>query len=149
MDDISLRMRMLQLKQKGYCCTQIMLIMALESHDATNPQLVRAAGGLCYGVALSGEICGSLAGGACLLSLYTGKGSDDEQVNEKYPALMSELSQWFRDTIGNAYGGIRCDEILSNYPDKSACGPLVAATYTKVMEILDAHGIDRGEREND
>jgi C_GCAxxG_C_C family probable redox protein len=143
MDDI--RFRMLELKQKGYCCAQIMLILALEAQGKTNDDLVRAAGGLCFGIGMSGEICGAFAGGACLISLYTGKGPEDEEVDMRLPSMMSELGQWFQEAMGESYGGIRCDDILSRYPDKSVCGSIVAATFSKAVEILNAHGIDLGE----
>lgn len=147
MDEVSLRM--LQLKQEGFCCTQIMLIMALEAQNRTNRDLIRAAGGLCYGVGMSGEICGALSGGACLLSLYTGKGSGDEQAYERLPLMMEELTEWFRKTLGENYGGIRCDEILAQHPDMSACGLIVASTYAKAMEILRTHDLNPNKGRDD
>ena len=41
MDDVTLHM--LELKGKGFCCSQIILILALENQGRTNPDLVRAA----------------------------------------------------------------------------------------------------------
>jgi len=99
LDEIVLRM--LQLRQKGYCCSQILLILALDSEHKTNTDLVRAARGLCYGMG-SGEVCGCLS------------------------------------------AGVRCDDILTQHPDKSACGAIVVATYRKAMEILAAHDRDPG-----
>ncbi|MGD0232284.1 MAG: DVU_1555 family C-GCAxxG-C-C protein [Syntrophorhabdales bacterium] len=135
---------MLRLRQKGYCCSQIMLIGALEAQRRTNAELIRAVGGLCDGVGMSGEACGSLSGGACLISLYAGKGSEEEEADERLPVMMNEFATWFREVIGEAYGGIRCDDILTRCPDKSVCGSIVAAAYAKAIEILDAHGIDLG-----
>lgn len=137
MDDILFNV--IQLKQKGYCCSQIMFIMALQSVGKTNADLVRAVQGLCYGVAMSGEICGVFSGGACLLSFYAGKGSEEEETDERIVSMMRELTEWFREFIGKEYGGIRCSDILNRYPDKSACGKLVLNTYAKVMEILTTH----------
>ena len=147
MDDRGLRM--LQFKQEGYCCTQIMLIMALETQGKTNAALVRAAGGLCYGIGMSGEACGGLSGAACLLSLYAGKGAGNEQVDERLPLMLSDLVEWFRESVGEYYGGMRCDEILTANPDKSACGIIVASAYAKAMEILDAHGFDPNQGKDD
>ena len=137
LDEITFRM--LQLRQKGYCCSQILLILALDSEDKTNPDLVRAVGGLCYGIG-SGEVCGCLSGGACLLSYYVGKGFDTEEADGRFQLMVSQLVDWFREAIGQNYGGVRCDDILTQHPDKSACGPIVAATYGKAMEILASHG---------
>jgi hypothetical protein len=134
--------RMIELKQKGYCCAQIILILALEAQGKTNADLVRAAGGLCFGIGMSGEVCGAFAGSACLISLYAGKGPEDEEVDQRLPSMMAELGEWFQEAMGGTYGGIRCDEILGRFPDKSACGSIVAATFSKAVEILTAHGFD-------
>ena len=45
--------RLVSLKAKGFCCSQIMLIMALEAQGRTNADLVRTVGGLCFGVLIS------------------------------------------------------------------------------------------------
>jgi C_GCAxxG_C_C family probable redox protein len=119
-----------------------MLIMALEAQNRTDRDLIRAAGGLCYGVGMSGEICGALSGGVCILSLYAGKGSGDEEADERLPLIMEELVEWFREIPGTRYGGIRCDEILAQNPDMTACGVMVASTYAKAMEILMTHDIN-------
>jgi len=139
-DDISLRM--LELKLEGYCCAQIMLILALESQGKTNTDLIRAAGGLCYGVGMSGEICGALTGGACVISLYSGKGKSGEETDEKFPLMLNGLVEWFKEVPGGNYGGIRCDDILTNHPDRSICSSIVAATYDRVIQILVTHGLD-------
>ncbi|OPY64256.1 MAG: putative redox-active protein (C_GCAxxG_C_C) [Syntrophorhabdaceae bacterium PtaU1.Bin034] len=139
MDDTSLRM--LQLKMEGYCCSQIIMVIALEAQGKTNAELVRATGGLCFGAGMSGEVCGALSGGACLISLYGGKGSGEEKADLRLPSMMNELVEWFREGPAATYGGMRCDDILTRHPDKSACGPMVAATYAKAMEILAAQGL--------
>lgn len=132
--------RMLELKHEGYCCAQIIIILALEARGTGNQDLVRAMAGLCYGAGMSGEVCGCLSGGACLISLYGGKGREDEETDHAVPLMMSELVEWFREAVGGAQGGIRCDEILGRYPDKSLCGVLVAATFGEVCQILANHG---------
>ena len=91
---------------------------------------------------MSGEVCGALSGGACLISLYGGKGGADEEMDEQLPVMLTELSEWFREGMAATYGGMRCDDILAAHPDKRACGPIVAATYAKALEILESHGID-------
>jgi C_GCAxxG_C_C family probable redox protein len=140
MDDITFRL--LQLNQQGYCCSQIMLLLSLEAQGKTNVDLVRSMAGLCFGIAMSGEICGAFTGGACLISLYTAKGGEADEEDPRNPLMMSELAEWFRKTIAAKFGGIRCDDILERHPDKSACGSMVASTYNKVMEILTNYGID-------
>lgn len=131
---------MLTLKARGYCCAQIMLICALEAQGKTNADLVRSVGGLCFGIN-SGEVCGALSGGACLISLYAGKGADAETPDDRYLLMVAELGDWFNDAAGE-YGGTRCDDILEKFPDRSICGRIVADTYGKCMEILVSHGFD-------
>jgi C_GCAxxG_C_C family probable redox protein len=147
MDDLTLRL--MQLKQNGYCCAQILLILALEAQGKVNPGLVRAAQGLCFGVGMSGEVCGAMSGGVCLISLYAGKGTDGEEPDEKFFLMVSDLVLWFRNKIGEDYGGVRCHDILERYPDKSICGQIVAATYNKAMEILMNHGLDPSNGRDD
>jgi C_GCAxxG_C_C family probable redox protein len=140
MDEIAIHM--FELQQKGYCCSQILLTMTLELQGKTNPDLVRAMAGLCYGVGYSGDVCGALSGASCLLSLYAGKGSDNEEGHDLLPKILAELSDWFREQIEPEYGGITCDSILEKRPDKSGCGAIVYQTYLKTIEILAANGFN-------
>ncbi len=70
---MDLTLQMMKLHAKGYCCAQVILILALEAQGKINEDLVRSVGGLCFGINWSGEVCGALSGGACLISLYAGK----------------------------------------------------------------------------
>lgn len=127
------------LRGRGYCCSQIMALMFLENRDEKDDFLVRAMGGLCNGVGDSGEVCGCLSGGACIVSLAAGKGSDEETAHEELPVMLFELTQWFGERTSGPYGGMRCDQILAHSPDKRACLDLVVETYERVLSILDAH----------
>ena len=140
MDDIVLQM--MRLKTKGYCCTQIILILALEARGKTNADLVRSVGGLCFGINWSGEVCGALSGGACLISLYAGKGAEQETPASQYTTMVGELVEWFTRVADNEYGGTRCHEIIEKFPDRSICSLIVADTYKKCMDILVSHGFD-------
>ena len=68
----------LELSRYGYFCSQILAILTLELTGEENPKLVQAMGGLDGGVGYSKNNCGCLTGGACLISYFTGKGSDFE-----------------------------------------------------------------------
>lgn len=139
MDDLTLRI--FTLHAKGYCCSQIMFIMAFDMLGKTNPDLVRAMAGLCHGIGFSRDVCGVLSGGACLLSLYAGKGADDEEMHEKYAGMMTDFVFWFQQDIGAANGGTRCADILAVH-DRSFCITLVSDAYKKIMDILEKNGID-------
>ncbi len=140
---------LLRLKSNGYCCAQIMVVLALKAQGKSNPDLVRSVGGLCFGINWSGEVCGALSGGASILGLYGGKGRDEEVPDPDYPLMMAELVDWFKEIADEAYGGRRCSEILDKYPDRSMCGRIVVDTYGKCLEILKRNGLDpavgRGE----
>jgi hypothetical protein len=140
MDDMILQL--MRLKAKGFCCAQIILILALEAQGKTNADLVRSVGGLCFGINGSGEVCGALSGGACLISLYAGKGANEEAFDDRYMTMVGELVDWFKGEAEGEYGGTRCDEILERCPDRSICGRIVADTYGKCMDILVGHGFD-------
>jgi len=140
MDDLFLTL--MRLKAKGFCCAQIILILALEAQGRSNADLVRSVGGLCFGINWGREACGALSGGACLLSLYAGKGREEEMPDERLTLMMGEFVNWFSEVAHNEYGGTRCDEILEKFPDRSICGRIVADTYRKCMDILVSRGFD-------
>jgi C_GCAxxG_C_C family probable redox protein len=136
------------LKAKGYCCAQMILILALEAQGKANADLVRSMGGLCFGINGCGEVCGALSGGACLISLYAGKGGDEEEHDERYQKIMDEFVAWFKEAAEDEYGGTRCDEILEKFPDRSICGKIVSDTYGKCMDILVSNGFDPAVAKN-
>jgi len=140
MDDLPFRM--MKLRSDGFCCSQIVLILGLEAQarGSSNSELVRAAGGLCFGLVTGEEVCGALSAGVCLLSLYAGKGTKDEQMDERFLPMAKELNEWFREARGE--GSVRCNDIVAANQGKGACGTIVADTFVKVMEILAAHGLD-------
>lgn len=141
MDDTD---RMIELGQQGFFCSQILILQGLEFQGKTNPDLVRAMQGLAGGIGFTGETCGALTGGACLLGLYAGKGAPDEDENFELMLMLGELVEWFKQTYGQQYGGIRCATILQNDPHgrMSMCPVLVAGTLQKVKELLVEHGFD-------
>ena len=143
--------RMLQLSHQGYCCSQILIILALETQEKTNHDLVRSLAGLCNGIGHSGQICGALSGGACVLALYAGKGTEAEREDERFMLMNEELTEWFKEK-GEIYGSIQCDDITGvstgKSPDLSRCGNIVAETYIKVAEILTANGFDMASDRN-
>jgi C_GCAxxG_C_C family probable redox protein len=130
------------LHKEGYCCSQIMAILALRDQGRENPDLVRAMGGLCHGIATMRDICGALSGGACLLSFYAGKGTDREVAHRQLPLMLFELTEWFKDRTGGTFEGMKCNEILSRSPDQRVCLSLASETYDKVLSILQSHDIN-------
>lgn len=132
--------KLFKLAAQGYCCSQILVLLGLEAQGKENPDLVRAMEGLCGGMGRTGNTCGALTGGVCLLSLYSGRGSAEEPRSSQLNPMVNELVMWFEET----YNTLNCSEILdvsldngTEYPVK--CGRIVMSVYNKVMEILVAH----------
>ena len=130
--------RMLDMSQKGYFCSQILLKLALEEEEKENPDLLRAMGGLVGGMGYSGNVCGAWTGGACLLGYYLCKGEDDELEDEQANEKIAEFVRWFQEEIGGEYGGTSCDAILDGNPSNKLmrCPKIVERVYEKVMELM-------------
>jgi Putative redox-active protein (C_GCAxxG_C_C) len=140
------RLRMLELSQEGYYCSQIILALGLEAQGKQDPDLIRAAAGLAWGAGNNSGTCGALTGAACLLALHSGKGQDSETEREEFWPMLEELWDWFGAEFGSLYGGVQCGEILADgTAPKQRCGPMVARTYGKAIEILLDHGFDPTE----
>jgi hypothetical protein len=140
-----LMIRMLQLSQKGYGCSQILIRLVLEARGEDNPALVRAMAGLAYGCGGGRATCGTLTGACCALALYAGKGRDDEPADDRLMLMLQDLSDWFWDRVGSTYDGMACETIVGEAGPAAArqrCGAIVADTYAKLLEILAANGFD-------
>jgi len=143
MNDIGFRL--IQLAGKGYCCSQMLTILALEIQARENPDLVRAMAGLCMGAGNSGGVCGVFTGAACVLAMYGAKGTDSEKEADKLPLMFAELSEWFEQSACGFYGGITCTDIIgddSHRPNPDRCGRLLVDTWSRILEILLENGFD-------
>ncbi len=127
------------LHKEGFCCSQIMAIMLLGRMNAGNEGLIRAMAGLCNGIGGSGEVCGCLSGGACLIALVAAKGGNARESHHMLPLMFEELTEWFREKTA-PFNGMRCTDILNASPDRRACITLAADTYEKLVSILRAYG---------
>jgi C_GCAxxG_C_C family probable redox protein len=131
--------RMIEIAQDDMLCSQILVKMGLEAQGKTDPDLVRAMGGLAGGLGFCGKICGALSGGACLIALYAGKGSPEEAVDSRFNDMVRELVTWFENEYGSVYGSIECKDILNDNPQNKIdrCPQITFNTYQKVKEILE------------
>lgn len=133
----------LPLASRGYCCSQILGLLALSAQGREDANLVRALGGLCHGVAESGGTCGILTGGACVLSLYVGRGADSEIPHERAALVLSTFADWFVERTTGEFGGSTCSAILGEgKPDVSRCGGLLAEAWAMLVSILADNGLD-------
>ena len=141
-NEMDLYDRILELSRQGFFCSQILMIMGMEAEGKDNPDLVRAVGGLNEGTGFSGDLCGCLTGGCCLLSYYLGKGEVEELEDEKYRKTLSDFAAWFREKTSGEYGGAKCAEITGGDPGKRLeyCPGLIAETFEKCAEMLSERG---------
>ncbi len=136
--------RMIELAQRGFHCSQILLALGLEAQGKHNPDVIRAMNGLAGGLGFSGDVCGTLTGGACLLGLYAGKGDPDEEEDPRLNLMIVELVEWFAQEFGELYGGIQCRVILGDDPSNrtARCPTLVVKVYERVKALLLENGFD-------
>lgn len=136
--------RMMELGQMGFTCSQVLIILGLEAQGKENPDLVRSVQGLAGGLGFSGDTCGTLTGGACLLGLYAGRALPGEEEDPRLNLMVMELVSWFSEEYGSKFGGIRCETILNNDPGNrtTRCPNLVLGTWEKVNALLIENGFD-------
>lgn len=138
-------LRMARLAGAGFCCAQIFVLLALEDLGRDNPDLVRAAQGLCLGAGDCAGPCGALTGAALVLGLHAGRGQAGEEPHDRLPLMLAELNDWFRETVGTRHGGVSCGAITGGdctAPDRAVCGAIVAETFERTMDLLAENGID-------
>ena len=136
--------RMRELRQQGFYCSQILLIMGMELQGKDNPDLVAAMNGLAGGIGFMGETCGALTGGACLLGLYAGRGTPEQEEDPRLLFMSEQLVEWFKQQYAAQYGGIRCAEIIGpgGRDLGSRCPGIVLGTFQKIKELLVENGLD-------
>jgi hypothetical protein len=143
MDDMQIRI--MQLGRQGYTCSQILILMGLERCSEQNRGLVRAMGGLAYGCGSGHGSCGVLTGGCCLMAWYAGKRSTDGTASDRLMPMLQALGEWFSRHTGCKPADMSCDAIVGQAgpaASRRRCGAILAETFVKVMQILDANGID-------
>jgi C_GCAxxG_C_C family probable redox protein len=140
--------RMIELAGHGFYCSQILLFLGLEAQGKENPDLIRAMNALAGGLGFSGDTCGALSGGACLLGLYAGRGFAEEEADPRMDLMIGELVDWFTQEHTALFGGIHCDDIVGGDPhnQKTRCPGIVRNTYEKVTSILVENRFDLSER---
>ncbi|MBE0495456.1 MAG: C_GCAxxG_C_C family protein [Campylobacterales bacterium] len=148
MDDLALRL--FKLSNAGFCCAQIMYKLALEDEGSDNEDLIRAAQGLCRGIANTQKTCGVLTGGIGVLGLYSAKGDESEEAKEDFLEMVETFHAWFKTEFGTT----KCVTLIGerdfqgvDESYKPICAGMIQKSYTKVYEILQEHGYEYGNRE--
>ncbi len=152
MDEIMIRV--MRLAGQGFHCSQILGTLALETRGGSNPELIRALAGLAYGCGTGQGTCGVLTGAACVLGLYAGKGGPGEEESPALALMLEELIDWFaaQAQAQGSKGGLTCEGIIGDQVGRTQqqiCGTLVAGAFVRLMELLQANGIDPLESGDD
>lgn len=127
-----------ELFRQGYHCSQVMMLFSLDLRQIENPLLVRAMGGLAGGM-FRQHNCGTLTGGACVLASYVPR-AEGEPEPRLYWDMVRQLVDWFEE----AHGSVECKDLVEMKTESimQTCPAIVAATFEKCLEILQANGID-------
>jgi hypothetical protein len=118
------------LNADGYCCTQILIQLALDRRGSDNKELMDAASALCIGLK-TGNNCGALTGAAMVL------GMADSRLAT---VTVLELVNWFK----SVYGDVDCFQIAGEHGEMryEKCLDIVQACYQKAKEILNEYGLE-------
>ena len=132
--------RMIDLAEKKYNCSQIMMGLFLEQEQKENPDLMRAMSGLGDGCGFFHETCGIMTAAASVIGLNAGKGADSEEESDHLLPMLEEFGDWFRRETMEKYSGTRCKEIVGDQvgtPEgKQICGTLIFEAYNQINVIL-------------
>lgn len=140
------------LSDKGYCCSQILALLILGAQDKENSDLVRSLGGLCHGIGQSGDACGILTGGCCVISYLMGSDGHEDAALPEAKIVQEEYVDWFNSLCQQKWGSIHCSVMINEDdpkgPDKSYCRVLLADAWTRLLGILTLHNIAYAARKN-
>lgn len=135
--------RIAGLLSEKFHCSQIMMRIGADALGLEEPDLVKAMTGLAGGLGGCGKNCGALTGGVCMISLFAGRGTAEEEAAPELEVMISEFLAWFEETYGSAdcWDIIRGDK--ANIP--STCPGLVRDACQKALEILRDYGFPVSE----
>lgn len=133
------------LSARGFCCSQILALLILGAQGRSNPDLVRSLAGLCHGIGQSGDACGILTGGCCVISYLVGPDEEDGIAMPEAKIVQEEYVDWFREVCEERWGTIHCGTIIDEDnpkgPDKSHCKRLLAQAWVRLLGILTQHNV--------
>ena len=147
-------LEILPLVRQGYCCSQLLLLLLLQSVGRENPELVRAMHALCHGIGGSEGPCGLLTGGACVLGCVAGRGAEHESAHPAFVPLAYDYQQWFAGRTEH-YGGTACFQVMQglsaetgvsppdagNLPNPALCSDLFAECWEKIRALLEEYAV--------
>lgn len=143
--------------RQGYCCSQLLMVLALQARGQDAPELMRALNGLCHGLGFSGGPCGLLTGGAAVLGLLAGKDATQDALPCLNPVI-NDYANWFYERTA-PYGGCSCEQVASGLqgqgvhssatasadgkaPDPLLCGALLAECWDQLRLLARDYALD-------
>ena len=129
--------RVMDLAMKGFQCSQILMVLALDALGKKNEDLVRAMSGLLGGMGC-GKTCGVMTGGCCVLGLHAGSGTPNGIADERLGGMLTEFVEWFESEYKTRYGSIECDGIVQgDMRNRMArCPGIIVESLAQLKEIL-------------
>lgn len=111
----------MELRLKGYCCSQIIMSIALNRFHMDNPEIIKAMHGLCDGFHCKGT-CGIVTAAACVFALAEEEGS------------ITDFTEWFEDR----YGSLICEELIEDDPmiKMTKCPQMLEASAEMIEQLL-------------
>jgi C_GCAxxG_C_C family probable redox protein len=131
-----------ELYTNRFCCSQILISLALEIKGCENAEvrreLLRAMSGLCRGME-NGKDCGALTGGACAIGLICGRGENDEIPHNMLKEMLKELTEWFE----YEYGSVECSVLTGGDIQrcKEMCPGIIRRTFENAVRIMQDNGV--------
>ena len=139
--------------QKGYCCSQLLMQIFLQSigEDCVeHANIIRSMHGLCIGMGGQEGPCGLMTSGVCILSLVAGRGLDNEIINNNLMPIVQEYYSWF---IENTHSSGTCINILTKFQSlqqekihsqngHSLCGDLLATCWDQICNLVEKYNLD-------
>ena len=98
---MELREYLMELGMQGFECSQILMMLALETDGCENPDLIRAMSGLTGGMGHCQKECGALTGGCCVLGYFAGRGSTEEIEHNQFQKNRARLCKLVSGRIRN------------------------------------------------
>ncbi len=101
--------RAIQYAEKGFLCSEAVLLALSEGQNITSEIIPRIATGFGAGISRHGEVCGALSGAVMGLGLRFGRSQVSETPQDSSPY---QFGQTMVNLFASRFGNIRCRDIL-------------------------------------
>lgn len=101
--------RAVQYAEKGFLCSEAVLLALSEAQNITSEIIPRIATGFGAGISRHGEVCGALSGAVMGLGLRFGRSQVSETPQDTSPF---QFGQTIVNLFVSRFGHLRCSDIL-------------------------------------